>query len=248
MDAVSRILEERERARSGFARWVVLATALHLTLAASVFALTRLAPGRPHRLPSVAVRLVTLPAPRPGPPASGPEPAQPAPKPAPPPKPRPAAAPAPTAPPPRRQPPEKRPSDTALAAPGAHATPVPEATPAPGGGAAGGPAGLSLGSGGGEQIGIPSDFRFTYYVQRMLGLIESHWFKPPAPPDTRTRVRFTIGRNGQLTGIALEEGSGVPAFDRAALRAMYATNPLPPLPFGYEGESLTVHLTFSETP
>ena len=107
--------------------------------------------------------------------------------------------------------------------------------------------GLSLvGNGEHGPPAIPTDFHFAYYVQRMLALIESRWYKPPAPPSTRARVRFRILRGGQLDGILLEETSGIPSFDRAALRALYAANPLPPLPPAYGKSSLTVHLTFSE--
>jgi outer membrane biosynthesis protein TonB len=38
----------------------------------------------------------------------------------------------------------------------------------------------------------------------------------------------------------------LPNFDRAALRALYAANPLPPLPPAYGRPSLTVHLSFAE--
>ena len=94
--------------------------------------------------------------------------------------------------------------------------------------------------------GIPSDFHFAYYVQRMLALIESRWYKPAAPAETRALVRFTINRDGRVSRIELESSSGNSSFDRAALRALYAANPLPPLPPAYSKPSLTVHLTFSE--
>jgi TonB family protein len=79
----------------------------------------------------------------------------------------------------------------------------------------------------------------------MLALIESRWFKPPVPPGTTARARFTILDNGRIEGIALEESSGNPSFDRAVLRALYAANPLPPLPPAYRKPSLTVHLRFT---
>ena len=80
----------------------------------------------------------------------------------------------------------------------------------------------------------------------MLALIESRWYKPPAPAGTRARVRFQILSSGRVEGIQLEQSSGQPAFDRAVLRALYAANPLPPLPPAYLKPSLTIHLTFSE--
>ena len=80
----------------------------------------------------------------------------------------------------------------------------------------------------------------------MLALIESRWYKPVVPVGTRARVGFTILKDGRLEDIRLEESSGMPTFDRAALRAIYAANPLPPLPPAYGKPSLTIHLSFSE--
>ncbi len=125
-------------------------------------------------------------------------------------------------------------------------TPVPTPVPSDTGGGGGG-RGLSVGGeASGDSTGIPSDFHFTYYVERMLALIESRWYKPVVPVGTRVRVGFVILKDGRLEDIRLEESSGVPTFDRAALRAIYAANPLPPLPPAYGKPSLTVHLSFSE--
>jgi protein TonB len=124
------------------------------------------------------------------------------------------------------------------------ATPVPTPPPAPVGG---GGSGLSVGeSAGSGTAGIPADFHFTYYIERMLALIESRWYKPVVASGSRARVGFVILKDGRLEGIRLEESSGIPSFDRAAMRAIYAANPLPPLPPAYGKPSLTVHLSFSE--
>jgi len=80
----------------------------------------------------------------------------------------------------------------------------------------------------------------------MLALIESRWYKPTTPPGARARVRFVVLKSGKVEEIRLEESSGIPSFDRAALRAMYAANPLPPLPPAYGKPSLTIHLSFTE--
>ncbi len=115
--------------------------------------------------------------------------------------------------------------------------------PEPGGGGRG----LSVGETGDRSAaGIPADFHFTYYIERMLALIESRWYKPGAPTGTRVRVGFVILKGGRLENIRLEESSGIASFDRAALRALYAANPLPPLPPAYGKPSLTVHLSFAE--
>lgn len=240
MDPVSRILLERERRRSALVPFVILAALLHSGAVASVYLAGRLRPARPAHLPGVSVRLIRpepVPARRPGPAARS----EPAPRPEP--LARPSQPPSPAPEPAPRQPePSSRASAEAMPAAGSRATPGP--TPAPAARSSG--RGLSLGDAGAGPPAIPSDFQFTYYVDRMLGLIEQRWYKPHAPPGSRARVRFTILRSGRLEGIAIEESSGVSSFDRAALRAIYAANPLPPLPHGYTQGSLTIHLTFSE--
>lgn len=255
MDPVSKLLAERERRRPKLAPWAVVAVLLHAGLASAMWIVSRDGSHPPAQLPAVAVRFV-----QPEPVRRQPEPAGGGPERQATPVPRPTAAPTPvpSAPPepepepevePETAPPADRPSDDAMADLGTEATPrpTPEPEPAPAGG--GGGSGLSLGGGGDAAdaaAGVPSDFQFTYYLQRMLALIESRWYKPPVPPGTRARVRYTILSSGRLEAIQLEESSGVPAFDRAALRALYAANPLPPLPPAYRKPSVTVHLAFSE--
>jgi TonB family protein len=139
-----------------------------------------------------------------------------------------------------------RPTDDAMPELDARATPAPAPTPSAGVVSRGG--GLRLGGGNdsGGEPSVPSDFQFTYYLQRMLALIESRWYKPPVPPGTSARARFTIQSDGRLQGIVLEQTSRNPSFDRAVLRALYAANPLPPLPPAYTKPTLTIHLTFSD--
>ncbi len=242
MDPVSRVLEDRARFKRPWLPWIAIAVAFHVLIGATVILAARLSPRQVMTLPSVSVQLVHLPK-RHGPSQPGRVPVPTA-APAPAATPAPTAQPKPTPAPHATRPPEKAPRPPSKnAMPAIGATPG-AATPAP---AAAGGSGLHLaGSGASGQPAIPSDFQFTYYVQRMLALIEGHWYKPPAPPGTRAVVRFQILRSGQLAGIEIEKSSGSPSFDRAALRAMYATNPLPPLPPGYGPSSLTVHLAFSE--
>ena len=242
MDPVSRVIADRERSAPKMLPWVVLAALLHGSLAGAAFLFGRSTASRPAQLPSVSVRIV-----RPDRPAGRRAVA---------PKPKPTMA-APTAVPtaaatkmPQAKPtalPAEVPSEDAMAVPDAEASPRPTAPPAPSEPSGSPGSGISLGGDDGGQIpGIPSDFHFTYYIERMLALIETRWYKPVVPAGTNALVRFRIHRDGRVDRIELEEGSGYPSFDRAALRAMFAANPLPPLPPAYGKSDLTVHLRFSE--
>jgi protein TonB len=87
------------------------------------------------------------------------------------------------------------------------------------------------------------DFPYTVYIDRMKALIGSRWFRPQAAAITAT-VAFTINRDGSIRDARVETPSGNGTFDRSALRAVLESSPLPPLPFGYSGTYLGVHLTF----
>ncbi|HXG57424.1 MAG TPA: TonB family protein [Thermoanaerobaculia bacterium] len=88
------------------------------------------------------------------------------------------------------------------------------------------------------------DFPYTFYIERMKNLIGNRWVRPPVGAGTATTVRFVIERDGTIRDVQTEVASGNGSFDRAAVRAVLEASPLPPLPFGYSGTYLGVHLTF----
>lgn len=59
-----------------------------------------------------------------------------------------------------------------------------------------------------------------------------------------TIVNFTILRDGTIRDVKLFQGSGNPTVDNTALRAVYDSNPLPPLPPQVTGSSLPAQFTF----
>jgi TonB family protein len=88
------------------------------------------------------------------------------------------------------------------------------------------------------------DFPYTIYIDRMKTLIGSHWFRPQVSSDISATMYFVVDRDGTIGDAKIETASGNGTFDRAALRAVLETSPLPPLPFGYSGTFLGVHLKF----
>jgi len=97
---------------------------------------------------------------------------------------------------------------------------------------------------GGTGATIEGDFPYTIYVQTMNRLIGQHWARPEIKPGSSVTVSFTIDRDGGIRDVAVEKSSGSSFFDRAAQRAVLETSPLQPLPFGYNGTYLVVHLIF----
>jgi len=238
IDPVSEELERRSHLDLPW-RWAVLgAFGLHLAVAGTLV----LAPSHRQRaltLPRVQVRLLAAPVAPAGAQRSASAPAQ-APAKAPVPAKPPKASSKPAAEPPPRHP---LPGKKAVheAPPETEQAPAQPPLPGAAGQVASSSAGIALGvaSGGAEE-----SFPFAYYLNRVLGLIESNWFRPPAPTDTRCRIRCVIDRAGRLVEAGLEQESASAAFDRAALRAVYAAAPLPPLPQGFGGTTLTLHLEF----
>ncbi|MFI5142939.1 MAG: energy transducer TonB [Thermoanaerobaculales bacterium] len=249
IDLVSEELERRAQLALPWKSAVLGALTIHLAVIAMLFLAPR--PGhRRYTLPMVQVRLASPPAQPAG--ATGRPEAKPLAAPAPAPA---ATAPVHTAkkavaPPPRHPlPPEKKAAKAAPLAPapseaGTRAGSSAPATSPQGEGvtgqrSAGG--GIAVGAGNG---GNDESFPYSYYLNRLLGLIESNWFRPPDAPTSQCRVLCRLDRSGRLIEAGIEEPSQTPAFDRAALRAVYASSPFPPLPQGYGGGTLTLHLEF----
>lgn len=88
------------------------------------------------------------------------------------------------------------------------------------------------------------DFPYTIYIERMKSLIGSRWLRPKVNDGTTATVHFVIERDGRIRDARLDSSSGLGIYDRAALRAVIETSPLPPLPFAYNGTYLGVRLTF----
>lgn len=125
---------------------------------------------------------------------------------------------------------------------GSEAPPAPEPAPA----AAGGVGTADIPVGGTGVTGLEGgDFPYTLYIQGMQRRIGSNWFRPrQTSAGAAAIVYFRVLRNGSITDARIETPSGNGAFDRAALSAVLSSSPLTPLPFGYAGTYLGVHLTF----
>lgn len=102
---------------------------------------------------------------------------------------------------------------------------------------------ISLGGTKVEGLDAPY-FPFNYYLNQVLSFISSNWYKPPSPEGTFCTVYFLISKSGRIIEAKVEASSGNSAFDRAALRAVLASNPLPPLPYDYYEDKLGIHLKF----
>jgi periplasmic protein TonB len=121
------------------------------------------------------------------------------------------------------------------------------------GGAATGPYGMFQadgGSGGVQVTGDVGDFnaRFSWYVTAIRNRISSNWLKATVDPSIRSAPRvyvaFQIYRDGRVVNPQLTASSGLPSLDRSALRAVYDSSPMPPLPPDFPGSVVAVQFWF----
>lgn len=91
---------------------------------------------------------------------------------------------------------------------------------------------------------------YSYYLNIILSKISESWYNPYAG-QSRTflsTVYFVIERDGRVTDVKLEKGSGDAAYDMSCTRAMLVTEKLPPLPPEFTGQRLKLHLEFEYKP
>jgi periplasmic protein TonB len=90
--------------------------------------------------------------------------------------------------------------------------------------------------------------RYGWYVDAARNRISSNWLMSTISPNIlsarRAYVRFDILRDGTVTNVQLTQSSGSPEVDRSALRAIYASSPLGPLPQEYSGSKVSVGFYF----
>ncbi len=92
------------------------------------------------------------------------------------------------------------------------------------------------------RLGV-DDFCCPEYLDTMIDLIRGNWNQRQRVPG-EVKMKFTVQRDGLITDVERETTSGYLALDHSAQRALRLTDRLPPLPFGFSDNDLTVHLNF----
>jgi periplasmic protein TonB len=248
MDTVGEIIAERGRERFPLGLGTFLAFFLHVSVAVAFIYSSMIHPVRFVSPRAVAVRLL------PAGSLKGGEAPAPAPVPQPVPETKKILKPAPEDVPPP-------PTDKAVLIPSKEKDKKPVATSPrasterarppdvslPSSGESGGGGGGAIGAGGNVGVSgaaFDSDFQFSYYIERMLVAIGMNWFKPSQAGTVSPVIHFKIEKDGTVSDATIERSSGQPFVDRAALRAVVSSSPLPPLPAEYNGTQLGVHLKF----
>ena len=114
------------------------------------------------------------------------------------------------------------------------------------GGGFGSGRGVSIGSGSGEEAGIDS-----WYIRQVEQRVSQNWLQTSLGRLNRpveAIASFVVRSNGQIENIQLQQPSGISSVDRAAMRAIHASNPLPPLPYELRGRSVRFQAVFEYPP
>jgi len=129
---------------------------------------------------------------------------------------------------------DKRPTTPAspdsLAGPGA--SKPDSAAPATGGSAA---------AGAGVTTDLPN-FPYPWYISQVRLMLWQSWQRKMPALDAEGAVGFSVLPNGSYTDLQVESSSGDAGFDRAAMAAVEAAAPFPPLPRDFHEPFLKIHL------
>ncbi len=108
--------------------------------------------------------------------------------------------------------------------------------------------GPAAGAGGTAGVGgfkiDQADFNYPVYIERLALIIGLNWFKPTQAVTTNPVVHFQILKDGTIADARVVQSSGLSFVDRAALRAVLASSPLPPLPAEYGRQEIGIQVVF----
>jgi len=94
-----------------------------------------------------------------------------------------------------------------------------------------------------------ASFNYPYYFVQAFGKIQRNWSNPVfANQPLSCVIYFKILRSGTIFEPTIEKSSGVSAYDRACLRALQVSDPLPPLPTDFRDDIIGIHLEFPYKP
>lgn len=248
------------------ARLIAISAGLHILLSAGIWLSADILKKPKDKVEYVPLVRVVTPAalgidtprtPPPPPPPKKVEPPPPPPQVAPPPPPpkapetpvipvdkKPEPKPEPEPPPPAPPPPKPPPPAPAPPPPPAAQPPSPATPPQNPLARRGSPRGNPFGASSSAHVGVEDpNFTYGYYLDNMVALIGENWVRPPVGGRIdEAVVYYRIQRDGKVTDLRIAQSSGSEVFDRAALRAVEASSPLPPLPRGYKRDFLGINL------
>jgi TonB family protein len=100
-----------------------------------------------------------------------------------------------------------------------------------------------------ELLSDPLGVDFTSYLIRVLAAVRRNWYA--VIPESaklgrggKVVIQFAIARDGNVPKLVIALPSGADPLDRAAVAAISATNPFPPLPGEFRGSQIRLQFAF----
>lgn len=95
----------------------------------------------------------------------------------------------------------------------------------------------------------PMGVDFRPYLLQVLAAVRRNWFAvyPEAArlgQKGQVVLQFAIAKQGAVAKVVFSTESGAKALDQAAVAAISASNPLPPLPVEFKGDRVVLQMTF----
>jgi protein TonB len=91
-----------------------------------------------------------------------------------------------------------------------------------------------------------SDFPYAWYLRQVLQKVQGQWQRQNQlnEPSQKPLVLVEIQRDGSIRTPRIDQSSGNPVYDQAALRAIVEASPFPPLPSDWSRPALRVLFRF----
>ncbi len=101
-----------------------------------------------------------------------------------------------------------------------------------------------------QLLSDPMGVDFRPYLTQILATVRRNWMA--IIPESvhlgrqgKVAIQFSINRQGGVPKLVIASGSGADALDRAAVAAISASNPFPPLPTDFKGDRVVLQFNFA---
>jgi TonB family protein len=101
-----------------------------------------------------------------------------------------------------------------------------------------------------QLLSDPLGVDFRPYLTQILATVRRNWMA--IIPESvhlgrrgKVAIQFSINRVGGVPKLVIASGSGTDALDRAAVAAISASNPFPPLPTDFKGDRVVLQFNFA---
>jgi TonB family protein len=96
-------------------------------------------------------------------------------------------------------------------------------------------------------VATVGEFKYAWYLENVTQKISRYWNPPSGDASIRVVVSFVIHRDGSISDVSVNKGSGSGTLDNLALRAVKVAAPFGKLPPGFNADNLELTCTLIPT-